>query len=47
MEDREIRLNALRAHLAEGAEDARQGKFVEYDLDNFIAEMDEETNASD
>ncbi|MDC7684741.1 type II toxin-antitoxin system ParD family antitoxin [Asticcacaulis sp. BYS171W] len=42
LEDRKTKLEALRAHLAEGAEQARRGEFVDYDLDSFIAEMDDE-----
>ena len=38
MEERKARLAALRAHLAEGAEQARRGEFVEdYSLQRLLA----------
>ena len=37
LEDQKTRLDALRAHLAEGAAQARQGRFVEdYSVDRLI-----------
>jgi antitoxin ParD1/3/4 len=42
LEERHARLEALRAHLAEGAEQAARGEFVEYSLEGLIAELDRE-----
>ena len=43
LEDQKTRLDALRAHLAEGAAQARQGRFVEdYSVDRLIAALDDE-----
>ena len=41
MEDQEVKLNALRAHLGEGVEQATKGQFDEgYSLDGLIGELD-------
>lgn len=41
MEEREMKLNALRAHLAEGTDQAVKGRFDEgYSLDGLISELD-------
>lgn len=42
LEERNSRLQALRAHLAEGADQAARGEFVEYSLEGLIAELDQE-----
>ncbi len=43
LEDRKARREALRAHLAEGAAQARRGEFVEgYSIDRLIGALDEE-----
>ena len=43
IQDRETRLAALRAHLAQGAEQARRGLFVEdYSIDRLIDGLDSE-----
>ncbi len=43
LEDQKARLDALRAHLSEGAMQARQGVFVEdYSVDKVIAALDNE-----
>ncbi len=43
LEERKSKLEALRAHLAEGAAQAARGEFVEdYSIDNIIAEADRE-----
>jgi antitoxin ParD1/3/4 len=43
LEERNARLAALRAHLAEGAAQAQRGELVEdYSLENLLAEMDRE-----
>lgn len=43
MEERKAKLEALRAHLAQGAEQARAGQFVEdYSIDRLIGELDAE-----
>ncbi len=43
MEERNSRLAALRAHLAEGEEQARNGEFVEnFSMESLIAELDQE-----
>jgi antitoxin ParD1/3/4 len=40
LEEKEERLNVLRAHLAEGAEQAARGEFVEdFSMDKMIAEI--------
>lgn len=40
LEAQEQRLEALREHLAVGAEQARRGEFVEYSLEDVLAEID-------
>ncbi len=41
MEERQSKLNALRAHLAEGAMQARNGEFVDdYSIDKVISNLD-------
>ena len=42
LEERRSKLEALRAHLAEGAEQARRGEFVDYSIEDIIAEIDRE-----
>jgi antitoxin ParD1/3/4 len=42
LEERSSRLEALRAHLAEGAAQAGRGEFVDYSLEGLIAELDRE-----
>ena len=43
LEERKARLEALRTHLAEGADQARRGEFVDdYTIDKLIAELDDE-----
>ena len=43
LEERKSKLEALRAHLAEGAAQDARGEFVEdYSIDNIIAEADRE-----
>lgn len=43
LEERKARLEALRTHLAEGAEQARRGAFVEdYSIKSVIAALDAE-----
>ncbi len=43
MEERNSKLAALRAHLAEGEEQARKGEFVEdYSLEGLLTELDQE-----
>jgi antitoxin ParD1/3/4 len=42
LEERKARLEALRAHLAEGAAQADRGEFVDYSLEGLIAELDGE-----
>jgi antitoxin ParD1/3/4 len=43
MEERNARLTALRAHLAEGEAQARRGEFVaDYSLEGLLAELDRE-----
>jgi antitoxin ParD1/3/4 len=43
LEERKSRLEALRSHLAEGAEQARRGVFVpDYSVDRVIAALDAE-----
>ncbi len=42
MEERKSKLEALRAHLSEGATQARKGEFVEnYSLENVMANLDQ------
>jgi len=42
MEERNSRLSALRAHLAEGEAQARQGEFVEdFSMDKLLTELDQ------
>jgi len=40
LEDRNNRLPALRAHLAEGETQALQGDFEDYSVDKLLAELD-------
>jgi antitoxin ParD1/3/4 len=43
LEERKIKLDALREHLAEGTAQARQGKFVQdYSINAIIQELDDE-----
>ena len=43
LESRKAHLNVLRAHLAEGAEQARRGEFVSgYSIDGLLSELDKE-----
>lgn len=42
LEEREERLAALRAHLAEGLAQAERGEFVDYSIEDIIAEVDRE-----
>ncbi len=43
LDERKSKLEALRAHLAEGAAQAARGEFVEdYSIDNILAEADQE-----
>jgi antitoxin ParD1/3/4 len=42
MEARNARLEALRAHLAEGADQAARGEFVDYSIDALLADLDRE-----
>lgn len=42
LEERKGRLAALRAHLTEGADQARQGAFADYSVDRLIQELDAE-----
>ena len=42
LEERRIKLEALRAHLAEGAGQAQRGEFADYSIEAFIAELDKE-----
>lgn len=43
MEERKIKLEALRTHLAQGAEQARAGEFVDnFSMDTLINELDSE-----
>jgi antitoxin ParD1/3/4 len=39
LEERKTKLEALRGHLAEGAEQARRGEFVEQSLDDMLNEF--------
>ncbi len=44
LEERKSHLDALRAHLAQGAAQAAQGEFVEdYSIETVITELDQET----
>ena len=44
LEERKSKLEALRAHLAEGLAQAAQGTFVEdYSIETVISELDQET----
>ncbi|CAH1041876.1 type II toxin-antitoxin system ParD family antitoxin [Halomonas sp. TD01] len=44
MEERKSKLEALRAHLAQGAEQARAGEFVDdFSMDALINDLDSET----
>jgi antitoxin ParD1/3/4 len=42
LEERNARLEALRAHIAEGVAQADRGEFVDYSLESLIAELDRE-----
>jgi len=43
LEERKDKLNSLRAYLADGADQAKRGEFVEdYSIDNIIDELDNE-----
>ena len=42
LEERKTRLEALRAHLAEGASQAASGAFVDYYIETVIAGLDRE-----
>ncbi len=43
MEERKIKLDALRGHLAQGAAQARAGQFVDnFTMDSLIADLDNE-----
>ena len=43
MEERKSKLDDLRNHLAQGAEQARQGQFVEdFSMDSLIEDLDKE-----
>lgn len=43
MEERKSKLDALRSHLAQGAEQARSGQFVEdFSMDSLIEGLDKE-----
>jgi antitoxin ParD1/3/4 len=42
LEERNARLEALRAHLAEGLAQAERGEFVDYSLESLLGEVDEE-----
>ena len=43
LEERKCKLDALRAHLAQGAQQAERGEFVEdYSIETIISELDEE-----
>lgn len=39
LEERKAKLEALRAHLAEGAQQARRGEFVDQSMDEMIDEF--------
>lgn len=42
LEERKSKLEALRAHLGQGAAQAKRGEFVEnYSIENIIAELDQ------
>jgi len=42
LEERKSKLEALRAHLGQGAAQVRRGEFVEdYSIENIIAELDQ------
>ncbi|KPQ26461.1 type II toxin-antitoxin system ParD family antitoxin [Halomonas sp. HL-93] len=44
MEERKSKLEALRTHLAQGAEQARAGEFVgDFSMDSLINDLDSET----
>ncbi len=43
LEERQDKLNSLRAYLSDGAEQAKRGDFVEdYSINNIIGELDNE-----
>jgi antitoxin ParD1/3/4 len=47
MEERKTKLEALRAHLDEGAQQARRGEFVEdYSITALIADLDDEARSA-
>lgn len=44
MEERKSKLEALRAHLTQGAEQAKSGNFVkDFSMDSLIKDLDKET----
>lgn len=44
MEERKSKIEALRTHLAQGAEQARSGEFVDdFSMDSLINDLDRET----
>lgn len=44
MEERKTKLEALRTHLAQGAEQAKANQFInDFSMDNLIRELDNET----
>lgn len=44
LEDKKTRIDALRAHLSEGADQARRGEFVQdYSIDALLQDLDQET----
>ncbi|MBL7003662.1 MAG: type II toxin-antitoxin system ParD family antitoxin [Gammaproteobacteria bacterium] len=44
MEERKSKLNALRAHLSEGATQAANGEFVDdFSIDSLISELDKQS----
>lgn len=42
LEERERKLEALRAHLAIGEAQADRGEFIDFDFDSFMEELDRE-----
>jgi len=44
MEERKIKIDALRSHLAQGAEQAKAGDFItDFTMDSVIRDLDNET----
>jgi antitoxin ParD1/3/4 len=44
MEERKIKIDALRSHLAQGAEQAKAGDFItDFTMDSVISDLDNET----